>query len=389
MTAVLTGIGLACLVVTLVLAPPLERRRRLARQRRTGVELRVALLETARSLPGHDLDGAARLACEGLCSLGFDAAAVSVRRGRVMVPMHSIGLPRLDRPIPAEGSFAARCLDENRTLVVDDYASLPTRRPERADLRTVVLTPVRADGRPVATLNAARRRVDGPTPQEIAIAETVAAHLGRVFATQARVSSQEQLLARMRRLDEMRTTFVEQVSDELHGRLGSLRDLAEALDPGADGERRRALLAGIATHSAELGTTIDAMLDFSRFQADRPVPAIDPITVRELLEPLRRSGAVAAPSAAPSAYDVYVGVDASLVRHGLELIIAPAPGAGAPLVREEPDRVLVVFAEPILDERWRRGGLVVSLAEQLLLTGGAGLEVDGEVTVVLPRWSGT
>jgi K+-sensing histidine kinase KdpD len=382
-------VGLACLVVTLALAPLLERRRRRAQQHRTSAELRVSLLETARTLPGHDLSDATRLACEGLCSLGFDAAAVSVRRGRVVVPLHSIGLPKLERPILAEGSFAARCMDENRTVVVGDYASLPTHLPERAYLRTVVLTPVRADGRPVATLNAARRRVDEPTQQEIAIAETVAAHLGRVFATQGRVTSQEQLLARMQRLDEMRTTFVEQVSDELHGQLESLSGLSRALDRDADGgPGRDRLLTEIVAHSAELGATIDTMLDFSRFQADRPEPALDPITVGELLEPLRRSGALAAPPSTTSAHDAYVGVDAGLVRHGLELMIAPASDGMAPVVREEADRVLVILPDAALDERWGRGGLLVSLAEQLLVAGGAGLLTGSEVAVALPRWSG-
>ncbi|MEX2503397.1 MAG: GAF domain-containing protein [Egicoccus sp.] len=385
----LTAIGLACLVATLVVAPVLERRRRRTRQQRSSADVRVALLETARTLPGHDLPEAARLACEGLSSLGFDAAAVSVRRGRVMTPMHSVGLPKLAQPIPAKGSFSARCIDENRTLVVADYASLPTHRPDRAELRSVVLTPVRADGRPVATLSAARRRVDEPTPREIAIAETVAAHLGRVFATHERVAAQEELLARMRRLDGMRTSFVEQVSGELHDRVEVLRERSDALGRDLDRDHGpERVLADIAAQSADLGAFIDTMLDFSRFQADRPEPTLHPITIGELLAPLRRSGALATTTDSPVTDGIWVAVDGSLVRHALELLLTPTSDGTAPMVREEADRVSLVLPGGILDGRWRRDGLLASLAEQLLLAGGSALHDDGEVAVVLPRWTG-
>lgn len=383
----LTAVMVGCVLLLVGLGPPLERRRRRAQRLRGAAQVRVGLLETTRSLPGSDLPAAARIACEGLRSLGFDAAVVTVRRGSAMVPFHGDGIAELTRPLPAEGSFAGRCMAENRTIVVGDYASEEGRRPERAHLRSVVLAPVRVDGRPVATLSGARHRVAEPGPDEIAIVETVAVHLGRAFATESSLAAQEELLERMRRLDAMRSSFVSQVSDELRERLVVVRRDAQELIAGIDtltAAERSALLEEVASQADSLRTTIDALLDFSRFQAERPEPELVPVAVGELLAPLRHAETRVSRSARLT--EAFVRVDAALVRQGLELLLA---GSGSDAVLElRPDddgiRLAVTFADPTSARR--HGRLVQLLAEQLLVAGGARLHADEQVTVHLPSW---
>lgn len=375
--------GLALLAVAAAL---LETRRRRELRLRLAAELRVALLETARSLPGRELPEAARIACRRLLSLGFDAAAVSVRRGTAMVPLHLEGSPAYEQPLSVDDSFSGRCLTEDRTLVVSDYASLPEHLPERADLRSVVLTPVRADGRPAAVLSAARRRIAEPTAQEIAIAETVALHLGRAFEIASAVATQQELLDRMRRLEEMRSVFVGRVSAELRDRLAVVRDLAAVLDPPTDmpPERRGAVLDDLRRQADGVRGTIDALLDFSRFQSERRQPHLAPITVADLLAPLRRTAGIRS-VVTPDA-DGYVRVDAELVRHALALLLTGRREQPQLAVRTDPAGVSLLLGITAPVAARPDGGLVGSLAGQLLLAGGARLIADNGVSVHLPWW---
>ena len=386
----MTLLWVAGLTLLAVAAALLEARRRRELRLRRAAELRVALLETARSLPGRELSEAARIACRRLRSLGFDTAAVSVRRGAAIVPLHLEGPAAYEQPLSADDSFSGRCLAENRTLVVSDYASLPEHLPERADLRSVVLTPVRVDGRPVATLSAARRRVAEPTAQEIAIAETVAIHLGRAFETESAVAAQQELLDRMRRLEEMRSAFVGRVSAELRDRLAVIRDLAAALDTASPlpAARRGAVLDDLRRQADGVRGTIDALLDFSRFQSDRREPQLVPVTVADLLAALRRTADIGI-AATPEA-DGYVHVDADLVRHALELLLAGRREQGRLEVRVDDRGVSVILGPSAPGHDRGDGGLVGSLAGQLLLAAGAGLSAHGgEVAVHLPWWSET
>ncbi|GGI03477.1 GAF domain-containing protein [Egicoccus halophilus] len=384
----LTAVLLAAAVAIVVLVPPLERRRRTALRGRRAAERRVELLETARTLPGRDLADAARVACRGLRSLGFDAAAVVERRGETIVPLHLDGLPGEGTTIPAAGSLAGRCIAERRTLVVADYTNQPLRRPERPDVGSVVLTPIPEDDR-AACLLAVRRTVGAADDEDVEVVEAVAAHLGHVFATEATVRTQQQLLDRMRRLEDMRSGFVAEVSEELRDPLTVVRGIAQTLaSRGEDlpGDQRVALLAGLGRQATQLGDTIDALLDFSRFQAARREPVLAPVRLHELLTPLAGERLAWAHPTLPGRA---VRVDAELVRHALDLLLSTAPERALEVTTVGPAAVAVAVSgrPPSRGAPEARGipeGLATSLAGQLVLAAGGRLRSAVARSVELP-----
>jgi signal transduction histidine kinase len=182
----------------------------------------------------------------------------------------------------------------------------------------------------------------------------------------------------------MRSSFVAQVSDELRDPLTVVRGVAGTLathGPGLETSRRNRLFGDMSDQTDQLRRTIDALLDFSRFQSTRPDAVIEPVPLPALLDPLLL--AIDA-DLVPGGWSrtTAVVVDAGLVRHAVELLVA---GTGiveaAPQlqVTETPSGVeLIVRAD---SEASAAPALVRSLAAQLLVAAGA--ELDG--TSVAPR----
>jgi signal transduction histidine kinase len=123
----------------------------------------------------------------------------------------------------------------------------------------------------------------------------------------------------------------------------------------------------------QLRRTIDALLDFSRFQSTRPEPVIVSISLDALLQPvIRATDAELVVGSVP--LETAVEVDAVLVRHALELLVAGTGVVDGPpklrLAREGGRVRIAVHADR---ESSAPPTLVRTLAAQLLVAGGAEL----------------
>jgi K+-sensing histidine kinase KdpD len=365
-------------VLATALARELVETRRAERRARQDAQRRAGLLTAVRALPGASLKEAAAAACSTMRRLGFDAAGCAVRRGDDILTLHLDGLPDTD-PLRVGEGLAGTCVAEDRTIVVGEYQRDPRRLDARSQVRSAVVVPIRVDGEPVGSLMGARMEAGEPTPAEVEVAEVLAAHLSAVFATDATVRRQRELLARMEQLEVMRSGFVAQVSDELRDPLTVVRGIAETLATHGhvlDPARRVQLFERMGAQTDQLRRTIDALLDFSRFQSTRPEPTIAAISVRDLLQPLRHK-TDAEVEAQEEALDVRVRVDAQLVRHALELLLA-ATGAVSSVPRLEAtlDHGEVRMAVLADSEASAPPTLVRSLAAQVLVVAGAALDDD-------------
>jgi K+-sensing histidine kinase KdpD len=374
-------------ILATTLARELVDTRRAERRARRDAQRRTELLTAVRALPGASLEEASAAACSAMRALGFDAAGCAVRRGDEVVTLHLDGLPPTPRPLAVGEGLAGTCIAEDRTLVVGDYQADDRRLGARPQIGSAVVVPIRVDGRAVGTLLGARTVQGDPSAAEVEVAEVLAAHLSAVFSTDATVRRQRELLARMEQLDVMRSGFVAQVSDELRDPLTVVRGIAETLVTHGhvlDHERRVQLFDRMGAQTDQLRRTIDALLDFSRFQSTRPEPAIGPILVRDLLARLRRN--TDAELEAPDAVlGTVVLVDAELVDHTLELLLAAtAVQRAAPRLAVTGEGATVRLAVHADTEGNAAPTLVRSLAAQLLVMAGAELHHDPSPVLVLP-----
>jgi signal transduction histidine kinase len=374
-------------VLATTLARELVDTRGAERQARRDAQRRTELLTAVRALPGASLEEASAAACSAMRGLGFDAAGCAVRHGEQVVTLHLDGLPPSPRPLAVGEGLAGTCLSEDRTVVVGDYQADDRRLDDRTEVGSAVVVPIRVDGRPVGTLMGARTEQGDPSAAEVEVAEVLAAHLSAVFSTDGTVRRQRELLARMEQLDTMRSGFVAQVSDELRDPLTVVRGIAETLVTHGhvlDHDRRVQLFDRMGAQTDQLRRTIDALLDFSRFQSTRPEPAIGPILVRDLLVPVRRT-TDAEVVATEDVLATVVHVDAELVDHTLELLLgATAVQLAAPTLEITGVGGSVRIAVHADTEGNAAPTLVRSLAAQLLVMAGAELHHDPTPVLVLP-----
>jgi K+-sensing histidine kinase KdpD len=366
-------------VLATALARELVETRGAERRARRDAQRRAELLTAVRALPGASPEEASAAACSTMRVLGFDAAGCAVRRGEQVVTLHLDGLPPVEGALELGEGLAGACIAEDRTIVVGDYQTDPRRLRARAQVGSAVVVPIRVAGEPIGSLMGARMAPGEPRRAEVEVAEVLAAHLSAAFATDGTVRRQRELLARMEQLETMRSGFVAQVSDELRDPLTVVRGVAETLathGPQLDAVRRTQLFERMAAQTDQLRRTIDALLDFSRFQSTRPEPTIGAIAVGDLLAPVRLN--TDAELVMPEeAYGVRVRVDAQLVRHALELLLAATGAVQAPPRLEVAlDAGNVRIAVRADSETSAPPTLVRSLAAQVLVVAGVELERD-------------
>lgn len=341
------------------------------------------LLSAIRELPPTDLADAAAAAGRTLRSLGFDAAGVGVIRRDDRLELYLDGMPETPGGQHRRDGVAGRAIAEDRTIVVADYQADPDRLAGLSEVGSAVVVPIRVDGRPAGAVMGARHVATEPAPFEVEVVEVVAAHLGVVMDMDARLRRQRELLERMSRLDRMRTAFVSEVSDELRHPLTVIRGISETLlarDVDLRAGRREQLLHRMTTQTDRLRATIDALLDFSGFQASRPDPRLRPVALADLLDPVARS----ADSTLESLPPVTVEVDVDLVRHALELLVGSDGGGAESTIRvyRGDGEVRVELDEPQQIDP-TRPGIVRTLAAQLLVLGGARYDDRGR-SITLP-----
>jgi K+-sensing histidine kinase KdpD len=369
------------------LAKQLVELRSAERAARRDAQRRAGLLTAVRELPGASLEEAAAAACSTMRSLGFDASGCAVMRGGQIVTLRLDGIPEVSPPLrPGEG-LAGACIAQDRTIVVGDYQHDARRLGVRPEIGSAVVVPIRVDGEAVGSLMGARHQRGRPAAAEVEVAEVLAAHLGGVFSTDLAVRRQRELLTRMAHLETMRSSFVGQVSDELRDPLTIVRGVAATLashGPELEPARRAQLFQDMGRQTDQLRRTIDALLDFSRFQSTRPEPVISPISLHALLQPvLRATDAEMVAGLVP--LETTVEVDADLVRHALELLVA---GTGvedaAPQLRLSTAEGRVQVALRADRESSAPPSLVRTLAAQLLVAGGAKLSGAADPLIALP-----
>jgi putative methionine-R-sulfoxide reductase with GAF domain len=369
------------------LARQLVQLRSAERSARRDAQRRADLLAAVRELPGASLDEAAAAACSTMRSLGFDASGCAVLRQGQVVTLRLDGAPEVAPPLRPDEGLAGDCIAQNRTIVVADHQSDPRSIDARPEVGSAVVVPIRVDGDAVGSLMGARHRRGLPAAAEVEVAEVLAAHLGGVFSTDLAVRRQRELLTRMGQLETMRSSFVGQVSDELRDPLTIVRGVAATLathGPELDPTRRTQLFDDMGRQTDQLRRTIDALLDFSQFQSTRPEPVIAPVSLHALLQPvLRATDAELVADAVPLGSTVEV--DAGLVRHALELLVA---GTGVEDAAPQLQLSAVGGRVAITLHADRASSapptLVRTLAAQLLVAGGAELSGAAEPLIVLP-----
>jgi K+-sensing histidine kinase KdpD len=380
-------------VLTNLLAGELMAARRSEIVARADAERRTELLEAVQDLPGTSADEAVVATVRTLRTLAFEEGRVLVLRAGQLREMAGTDAPA--RTIARGEAIEWRAIEDDRTIVVPagDGSANGQLRSASGEVRSAVATPIRVAGQPAGVVVGGRHRPGGISPAEVEVAEVLAAHLGVLLDTQAQVRRQAELLERMAELDLMRSGFAREVSTELRDPLTVVRTVGAALSrhgDHVDPDRRRALLNQMSGQADDLRRTIDALLDFSRFQADRHEAKLVPTALVDLLTPvLRAAGAAVRPE--PSELRELghtVEVDVVLVRHALEILLV----TGLTDVDEQ-------VATLHLDDRdeaeihvvvERHDGtipstLVRSLVSQLLVAGGAALDDGAAATVILRR----
>lgn len=361
-----------------------------AEARRTA-EWRTELLRTARELPGRSVQAAAEAVVATLRSLAFDAAGVGLVEGDRLVGIHLDGIPQVSRPVRRGEGVSWQAIEQGRTIVLDDYQQGEHRLDERPSIRSTVVTPIRVDGRPVGTVMCARNHVGPPSDAEVEIAEVLADHLGGVVAAARRRDRQRQLLHRVEELDRMRSGLVDAVSAELRDPLTIVRGIASILRVHGDrlppGERR-AFLDRLGAQTQDLRRVVDAILDFSRFQAKRGAADLQELPLVEVLAPIvGEDEVVLVPPLGELSGELVVRVDPQLIVFGLQLLTEARLGVDGRVHRvrlevvADDEAVTLVRrtdASPPISE------LTVSLASQLLVAAGADVDADDEPRVRLP-----
>jgi signal transduction histidine kinase len=180
---------------------------------------------------------------------------------------------------------------------------------------------------------------------------------------------------------------VGQVSDELRDPLTIVRGLAATLashGPELEPTLRTQLLEDMDRQTDQLRRTIDALLDFSRFQSTRPEPVMASVSLDALFRPvMRATDAELVSGSVP--LETVVEVDADLVRHALELLVAGTGAVdAAPELRLSAEGRRVQVALHPDRESNAPPTLVRTLAAQLLVAGGAELSGTPDPLISMP-----
>jgi K+-sensing histidine kinase KdpD len=339
------------------------RRRELATRR--AAERRAELLEAVRELSGARPGQAVDITVEALRGLGFAVASVLLLEGDRLVARRTAGMPERD---DYEAGISGVALSTGRTVISPDYRNDELRLPG-VDIGAALATPITADGRTLGVLSAGLQEAGTPPMGDVEVVEVLAAHLGGALATERIVRNQHALLARLRDLDGLRASFVDRVSEDLRDPLTVVRGVAQTLAAYGDrlpDEQRRVLLGRLTAQAADLGETLEALLDFSRVHVGRSDPRPERIGAIELLAPaLTGTGVSLQVTGRP-----VVVVDRDLVRRAVELLRRASLEVDEGLHLRRAGSVLSIDLH-LRQLEALKGGFARALAEQLLVAGGA------------------
>ncbi len=342
-------------------------------EERDRVERHLALLSAVEDLP-DERDPAIDAVVRTLRSLAFDHAGVALVRDGHIVSARIDGMEDLP-PIPRGNGLAWRAVEEDRTVITADYGNDPDRLYERTEFVTVVVVPIRVDGRPVGVVMGSRTQAAAPSDAEVEVAEVLAAHLGGVLSALERERRQEELLERATRLDELRTRLIAAVSEDARQPISVVTQAAGRLEGGVHTPKvsREPDLVALRGAADDLQSMILTVLAVARRRLDAESGGFTAVTLGELLA-LFGGGSVP--------HDLEVTPDELLARrvwvvpnllaHAAQLLRGQEAGKQLVTAITGAGQQVVLGLDPCSARAV--SPVVRSLAEQLLVAGGAVLE---------------
>jgi len=161
---------------------------RLDRERRRSdrsASLWTTMAALTRRIDAPEVDDVAAAVLDGIMTLGFEAADICTLDGVDYRISHWRGLPEayVNARHPVARGVTARVFETRDTVIVHDYAELPTADPvlRSAGFQTVIARPLWVDGVLAGVLEAGSRRRRHLRAEEIAAFEMLAAQAGHAL----------------------------------------------------------------------------------------------------------------------------------------------------------------------------------------------------------------
>jgi signal transduction histidine kinase len=182
-----------------------------------------------------------------------------------------------------EGLIAVALAQEGPLLVPDlvaDPRYAPRETPERR--RSVIIVPLRVGGRPVAALSLSRALPDAFGPDDLRLAELVAASIAQVLENERLFAEASQAEA-LRALDKLKSEFLATVSHELRTPLTIISGALELIRRGVP-DRQEQLVEQALRNVKRLTRTVQDLLDLAQLQEARVQLTREFVPPRALLD---------------------------------------------------------------------------------------------------------
>ena len=295
-------------------------------ERRAMLAVRSARLRTLESDELH-----ARLV-EGLVDLGFDDGHLLAVTddGRTAVAASTDARVAAFPPAPAGAGLGGRVLQQNRTVVIDDYEHWSGQIADRRGIRAVVGVPIRCFGEPIGVLCGSLSTPGEIQTEDVETVEVMALHAGAA-AENVRLFEQEvELVDRLIELDQLRNDLLSNVSHELRTPLQAIAGMGETLAERGEhleASSQKLLVERINANASRLRDRIETLLTYSRFESGQTEPDRRTFDLSELAEDVRDrlDGIDQKPAIeVRGATGAWVDADPRLMEHVLENLVTNA-----------------------------------------------------------------
>jgi len=155
--------------------------------------------------------------------------------------------------------------------------------PESAAIGEVVTVPLQRIGRVVGAFQA--RAVTGLEPPQMEALLAVCALLAAAIGNVRLYQDEQDMVARLRDIDQLKTSFIGSVSHELRTSVTAIQGFAGLLEGSDDLDpvRRNDYVERISRNARSLGVLVEDLLDFARFERSGLTAAMRPIDLSEMV----------------------------------------------------------------------------------------------------------
>ena len=379
----------------------------------------LALVASAiRSMSTLDQSSVLKSVIEAVNRIGFETSNVVLfdEDRQTFRVVESTGLPDAycETEHPWDVGMPGLVMEAKKTVVVEDYASLPQAVPVLRDdgYKSVVAAPVWTGDVLGGVLVGGTRSEVKVMPEQVEAFELLAAQVGRALENASAYESEHEAVQRLAELDRLKSDFLSNVSHELRTPLTSIHGMTVTVLErwnALDEESRIHLLERVGANASTLNDIITSLLDFSRLEAGKLQIREDRFDLSELV-----TGATARLGDLFGDHNLSVAIPGSLFVHADPLLIQRVvenlltnatkhTRAGSRIwvtVHEAGGRAVVAVADDgpgippaelrHLGERFFRGGdentrstrgvgLGLALTKEILALHGAELSIDTEV----------